>query len=463
MESVEHVLPLVRLGRFGDALRALEDSKRISDRAGADMLRAQLLEQVGQYGQARIVATTLLKSKNLPASYKSECEAVLGRVLFDEGETEKGLAHLQRAALIAQQGADLRALFGAKLYLLIILSDRSGPAAGSSILADVRQIATKLGDPEITARLHLFVAQAEAKRGLLENAKRHTALASRILKTSPNAFLEAFTGNLDLAVAVLRSEFDIAKECGFRALSLAEQSGVAKIRSAILGNMGNLFCELGEFDRATAYFENALSASPDNGANTTAILESLARIHLIQGKSDLCLATLNRIESGIRVEEDRLSYEHRRAAFARVDLLKAEGRIEEALSRIDSVLDLAERTEDDLLRKQVQLTKAELLQKTGKTSAAMALVAEATLGLIGASPELYGYSEQILACAFASIDERSGEAHHARALRIYKGIGSIPRQRDLSLHGLTSVAERVIKFEICSRPLKGLLSGGAHD
>jgi transcriptional regulator with PAS, ATPase and Fis domain/tetratricopeptide (TPR) repeat protein len=443
MESVEQVLRLTRLGRFGEALRALDNLKPVSVRAEHQVLRAQLLEQVGQYEPARMLAAALLRSKNLAPSHRSECEAVLGRVLFDEGNTERGLSHLQRAALIAQQAADLRALFGAKLYLLIILSDRSGPAAGSSILADVRQIATKLGDPEITARLHLFVAQAEAKRGLLENAKRHTSLASRILKTAPNAFLEAFTGNLDLAVAVLRSEFDVAKEYGFHALALAEQSGVAKIRSAILGNMGNLFYELGDFEGATSYFQTALAACPDNGANTTAVLESLARVHLIQGRSDLCLATLERIESGIHIEQDRLSYEHRRAAFARVDLLKWEGRTDEALSKIDSVIELAERTGDDLLRKQVQLTKAELLQATGKDSSSMALVAEGTLGLIGASPELYAYGEQILACALATIDERSGEAHHARALRMYRGIGSVPRQTQLALSWEQARAKQV--------------------
>ena len=204
MESVEQVLRLTRLGRFGEALRALDSSKPVSARAEYAVLRAQILEQVGQYGPARMLATTLLKSKSLAPSHRSDCEAVLGRVLFDEGNTERGLSHLHRAALVAQQAADLRALFGAKLYLLTILSDRSGPAAGSSILADVRQIATRLGDPEITARLHLFVAQAEAKRGLLENAKRHTSLASRILKTSPNAFLVDRTNELYSDHAILR-------------------------------------------------------------------------------------------------------------------------------------------------------------------------------------------------------------------------------------------------------------------
>jgi len=93
--------------------------------------------------------------------------------------------------------------------------------------------------------------------------------------------------------------------------------------------------------------------------------------------------------------------------FARVDLLKWEGRTDEALSKIDSVIELAERTGDDLLRKQVQLTKAELLQTTGRDSSSMALVADGTLGLIGASPELYAYGRTDLSLRLATIDERS--------------------------------------------------------
>jgi tetratricopeptide (TPR) repeat protein len=143
----------------------------------------------------------------------------------------------------------------------------------------------------VTARLHLFVAQAEAKRGLVDNARRHTSMARRILKTSSNVYLSAFTANQDLALAVIRSEFDAARECGQRAIELAEQSGVAKLRKAVFGNLGNLYVELGEFDRARKYFESALSIPPVNGSNTTAILESLARVHLLQDRVDSCLSS----------------------------------------------------------------------------------------------------------------------------------------------------------------------------
>jgi transcriptional regulator with PAS, ATPase and Fis domain/tetratricopeptide (TPR) repeat protein len=434
MEAVENILHLTRVGRFGQALQAFEEAKLPSSgRSAAEVLKAQVLEQVGHADRALDLATTLLQSKTLTISQRSECEAVVGKILFEEGHAESGLSHLQRAALAAQQTTDLTTMFGAKLFMFVILSERAGPMAGASILADLRRIATKLGDHEVTARLHLFVAQAEAKRGLLENATRHTALARRILRTSSNVYLAAFVANLDLAIAVLRCEFDVAKNCGLRAVEFAEKSGVGKIRKAVFGNLGNLYCEMGDFDRATGYFENALAILPANGANTTAVLESLARVHLRQGRTDACLSVLNRIESSIRVEQDRLSYEQRYSALTRVHLLAQEGHIEQALLGTGPVLELAALAGDGLLQKQTQLTRADLLQRLGQIPSSMALISEVVPGLAGLSPELYARSEQILACALGSGGCEDGQLHYDRAYRVYRSVGSVPKLRELEV------------------------------
>jgi hypothetical protein len=135
-----------------------------------------------------------------------------------------------------------------------IVSERSGPGAAAALLGEVRQLATKLGDPHITAQLHLYVAEMEAKRGLLENARRHSAIARRILAASPNAYLEAFCSNLDLAISVLLSQFDVAEACGDRATKSADQAGVAKLRRAVLNNIASLYCEIGQLERANQNF-----------------------------------------------------------------------------------------------------------------------------------------------------------------------------------------------------------------
>jgi len=425
-------LRLTRVGRFGQALQAFKEvAGTIPNRPAAEVLRAQVLAQVGQSESALALATALLKSKTLTIVQRSECEAVVGKIHFDEGDADSGLGHQQRATLTAEQATDPRSTFGAKLFLFMMLSERYGPAAGWSVLGDLRQLATKLGDVDVTAQLHLFVAQAEAKRGLLENAKRHTALARRILRASPNVYLTAFVANLDLAFAVMRSEFDVAKNCGLRAVHLVEQSGNGKLTKAVLGNMGNLYCELGDFDRASAYFEEALATPPEKGVNTTAILESLARVHLLRGRADACLSVLERIESTIRAEQDRLSYEQRHSALTRIHLLAHRGQLQDALNGTEPVLELAMKAGDGFLQKHVLLTRADLLQQLGKASSSAQLIAEISPGLVGQTPELFARSEQILACALESNCCEGSDVHYDRALRVYQSIGSVPRLREL--------------------------------
>src|SRR5882724_3303520 len=107
MEPLEQIIALTRLGRFGDALRTLEDIKPAARGREFEVLHAELLEKVGQAEQAWALANAHLKSKRLTESLRSKCELLVARILVDEGETENGLEHLQRSALLAQQAADL--------------------------------------------------------------------------------------------------------------------------------------------------------------------------------------------------------------------------------------------------------------------------------------------------------------------------------------------------------------------
>jgi DNA-binding NtrC family response regulator/tetratricopeptide (TPR) repeat protein len=431
VQTLESIAFLIRTGRFGDALVAFETVRPGSyPRPAGEVLRAEVLEQVGNSEGALALARTLLTTKSLTSSQRIQCEAIVGKILFEEGDAERGLTHLQRGVLDAPETTDLHAIFGAKLFIFVILSERSGPAAGESVLTSLRQIATKLGDPEVTARLHLFVAQAEAKRGLLGNATRHTALARTILKASTNVYLAAFVANLELAIAVLRSEFDSAKNIGHHAIELAERSGVGKIRKAVFGNMGNLYCELGDFERATEYFKSALGIPPARGANTTGVLESLARVHLMQGRDDSCLFVLNGIESSVHADQDRLTYEQRYSALTRVHLLAEQGDLEQAFERTEHVLELAAQAGDGFLERQTQLTRADLLRRRRQVPASMALISEIVPALNAQTPDLYARSEQILAAALGPVH---GELHRRRAYRFYQSLGSAPKLRDLEL------------------------------
>jgi hypothetical protein len=107
MDVVARTTKLKGQGRFAEALRVLEESSVDQDRRNADVLKVDLLEQVGQYGQAKVLAHALLRSKALSVVQQSACEFVLARTDREEGDLESSLARLQRSVGLAREGQDL--------------------------------------------------------------------------------------------------------------------------------------------------------------------------------------------------------------------------------------------------------------------------------------------------------------------------------------------------------------------
>src|SRR5947209_11267063 len=127
MEALESVRELVAAGRFGDAVKMLDDVRvPPTHRETADTLRAELLERVGNHGQSLALAERILKSQDLSASNRSACELVVGRIKWESGDTETSIIHLQRSLSIAKQTGDLERTCWVQLRLLIALADRSG-------------------------------------------------------------------------------------------------------------------------------------------------------------------------------------------------------------------------------------------------------------------------------------------------------------------------------------------------
>ena len=66
MEFHEPARRLTHLGRFKDALQALDQSKAFgANRRDHEVLRSEILERVGRSGEAFAAATALLGSKQL--------------------------------------------------------------------------------------------------------------------------------------------------------------------------------------------------------------------------------------------------------------------------------------------------------------------------------------------------------------------------------------------------------------
>ena len=431
MDSLETAVGFYDVGRFGDALRALErGSVNQAARIASQVLKAELQQAVGRLQDAQTLARSLLKSDRLSVAEKSSCEYVLGKIAREDAEYDLAIQHFQRSVSLALQAKYSRRLCLAQIQLMLTVADRSGPNASSALVAEVKKNAMKLGDPGTTANLHIYVGEMEAKRGLLGSAQRHAQAAIGLLQSAPNCWLEAAAENVLFAIALIRSEFATALPHGMRALELSEQSENAAVFRASIANLGTAFYSLGDFDRAIEYFDRAVRTLPSTCTKHWWI-DNVAQVKLTQGLLDECESILGDIDSSVVDARDRSIYAYRCAAFTKAVLLARQGRIEEAIAQADRVRDLADSVGDQFLLTKVSILKLEYLQRAYRTEEFRAALDSIALDF--ETPEMYAQYERILAAASAASGrKRAAVRHYERAERVCKAIEHVPAQLELA-------------------------------
>ena len=412
-------------GRFAEALDLLEGTGgHKSPGTSLEVLRAELFERAGRFGQSKSIVETLTRSKRLEKADRSSCEFILGKIDWEEGATESAVSHIQRAVALASEIGDLRKKCWANLWLLVLIADRSGQNAAAPILTEIRKNATRLGDAQILAALHLYAGQLDVKRGLLNTAAGHLRSCQAILHRGPNLWLDAQLQYTTANLAILRSDHKSALEHARQAVTLAEESGGAACLRTCLGTIGIVFYLLGEFDDAIRSFSRALTILPSSGDSRRSMIDALARVRLAQGDLDGCTQLLEQVEVD---STDRLIYSHRYSALTRAQLLNRKGSCDEALTQIEQTLTLASEAQDHFLLQLATLTRSQLLQEATRVPEALKFLESFPVGLTGQSPDLYAQYEMLLACSLASMGlANEGSAHRDRAERIYQGLSHAP-------------------------------------
>src|SRR4029453_7247651 len=433
METSTSARQLVAAGRFIEALRLLDDRSTISRTRADDVLWVEVLERVGRHLQCRALAERLLNTRELNHTDRSICEFSRGLVELNAGNIETAITHLQTSVSAALLAQDLERLCWPQLRLLITLSDYSVPEASRPLIGVLRTNATKLGNPSVTAALPIFVGEMEAKRGLLKSAERHTSLGLQILSSAQNLWLESIAHNTRAAVAIMMSEVERGFSRGRRALHLAQESGAVAMQRACLGNLGNLFYAIGDFDKAVEHLEMANTVFQSRGDNYNAGVDGIARIRLSQGNLKECGQILDQIDESLRTPRDHGLYGHRYSKLTRTQLLARKGRLVDALETVEGVIQLAGDSGDHLLNQKAPLKKGELLQQVGNVAEAMKTLDPLADTLAQQPPELFAHYDRILACTLAtSGDMETATLHFDRAKRTYESIRSTPGLVELS-------------------------------
>ena len=185
METLGNAYDLMARGRFTAAMGCLErlPVARLKT-LEAETLRVELLERSGRFDEAEELSRRLRKSRSISDTQRSVCEFSTGMILWEQGETGAAVEYFQRAVASAEKGNDLWRTCWAQLRLFVSLSGKTSSLPGSRPFRELRQNIIRLADPVVSAALHVFLGELEAKRGLFATSCRHTTLGQSLLKLS---------------------------------------------------------------------------------------------------------------------------------------------------------------------------------------------------------------------------------------------------------------------------------------
>jgi DNA-binding NtrC family response regulator len=441
MAPIKEAMDLVRGGRFGEALTVLDKTQVCAaDRVAADVLRTELFDRVGEYDLASSRATALLSSTRLTSTERSTCCFVLAHVDRLAGRADSSIAFLQRAIGFAEQDRNDERAVWAKLRLLNLIAEQSGVEATVPLLSDVRANAIRTGDPVLLAAVHLYVAQAEAKRGLLASPRKHVHLALEHLKTAPNLWLEAMASHIETAIAIMCVDFSRATRYAKRGVELAERSGVAEMIVTCVGTLAHVHTMTGNFDAASHLHDWSEAKAVSGSDNHITIIESLARIRLLQNRLEESDGLLTKAEELNAGAKSSLRYVHRHILMTRADLLARRQLWPQALESIEIALHWGQRASDQLFIHTAALKKAELLSFLLRTDDGIEVIRRIAPSVTAQPADVRALYERALGFLPQTETESGARMRHlSRARRIYQALNHAPGTIELDwLQNLTS-------------------------
>ena len=261
MSVIEEANRLLRQGRYAKALDKLERMSDVANKGQCDLLKAELLVNVGRTDEARTTLRQAISGRRLSDGERGQVEFIESGLCVQTGDFDGQLHHLSRCVLQSEKANDLRRVCIAQLTLIGLTADKTGIDSVRALLASARVNINRLGDPSITAWMHICVAENDAKRGLLERSRMRLLMAVRLMEPDGNHDLMAWAYNNLLGVSVLQADFESAAEFGEKASLSISESGTFIAQACHLGNLGYLALLRGNFSEAIEILEKGINVS----------------------------------------------------------------------------------------------------------------------------------------------------------------------------------------------------------
>ena len=363
---------------------------------------------------------------------KIRCLATIGEALRDTGDPENAISHYQRALALATNDKNDQQACWVALPLMLALYEGPGPEAALAFLPAVRRAVVRAGNPVATAALHIFVAELEAKRGLVSSAAEHLRIGRGLLTQRPNAWLEGSAAVGATCLGYLLSDLRTARMEAVLGLTRGEESGHLGVKRAALANLGHIELAEGNFLKAEEHLREALRLSPALGDAQRGIVDGLAQVALAQGIPDEAERLLDGLPAWTPNAPKGSWYYGLWSCVTRVRLLAVRRRFNEASHLLSGAVAGAQRQPDSTLTTSLRLLQAEALVRTRHHARAAVVVAEAA-GQAGPAPmDTLAEVNRVAAVALAAAGDLAGAgAAFERAARILATVGNRTARADL--------------------------------
>jgi len=370
---------LFRLGRFKEILATIEKRPDQAFTSEQLLMIAEVMTRTRQLDRAKRIAIDLLQ-RPLQSALRARCEMILGLVARESGLFHEGLHKLQTSARIAKEAGDIRGAARSLLMALRMISENQPVRGVESILADLRALTTRAGDPHVTALLHESVAKHEAQVGNLDEARRHLRIANRLLESYPNAWLEQLCALNGFCIEFLNSDLQRADEHLKRASKLAEVTGA--LEPVIANNFGHLQIRLGKLSKAEATLKKLASQSV--GQVLYGTREGLGQLYLAAERLEECEQVLDSLAELEETPGLTPSFLFRSSLITKLRLLIRQSKWKDATEIASLAIREARAMQDTNLLCVALLLKAHARYSDGAPhAAAVGILSAARIGAFG--------------------------------------------------------------------------------
>jgi transcriptional regulator with PAS, ATPase and Fis domain len=401
---------------------------------GVELLRSiEALHKAGKNSDVLRLTAAIPQLADRDVSLRIRLVSAMAR--FDLGDVVGSVAELRAAS--AAEGVGLAVRFAAAFAHFLRESDFLEPSALLPLVAQLRQLAARVGDADSLASLHLAVARVEGQRGHCLTARHHLELARLLAERTTNDGLQVAVDLVDASLESLAGNLRRAKALSVAGLEHSLTSGVVKYEFAALTNLSVIALYEGRFDTAEQLLDRVLSKNSLTYVRLGA-LDTLAQLELRRGNFEECLSVLEQCQDAIT----------RDAVPARswYDLAHQVTRCSyfERIGAWSTVVDIAQTTDAELEVRQYKSVRVSLLGAQARALARLGNHASANLALTaavrdcprGAIEPLIVLEASKALCTSLRGQLGTGRSHYDRALAACRAIGHryhegwITEQRD---------------------------------